>query len=278
MNILTIDLEEWFHLLLSYDVHSLKYESRIEENVDFLLEALQEHGFKATFFVVGWIARKHPQLIRRLQELGHEIASHSDKHELVHRQTKDEFRKDLYQSIETIESICGTKITAYRAPGFSIDRNLDFYTSCLAENGIEIDSSLTSCRTQYGGISKVSMDQPFLLKTNGIALKEFPINTAKIFNKRIIYTGGGYFRLLPIWSIQRLFRKSLYNMSYFHPRDFDTVQPRIDISILANVKRNIGLKRVRNKFKQLLASFDFNSIEEADELINWTKAPVVKIT
>jgi len=277
MNILTIDLEEWFHLFLPYDVHSIKYESRIEENVEFILEVMQEHGFKATFFVVGWIARKHPQLIRKLQQLGHEIASHSDKHELVHRQTKDEFRKDLHQSIETMEDICGAKITAYRAPGFSIDRDLDFYTSCLAENGIEIDSSLISCCTQYGGIKKLSIDQPFLLKANGLALKEFPINTAKIFNKRIVYTGGGYFRLLPIWSIQRLFNKSLYNMSYFHPRDFDTVQPKIDISVFANIKRNIGLKQVRSKFKQLLVSFDFNSIEEADGLINWTKAPVLNI-
>ncbi|MBN4062523.1 polysaccharide deacetylase family protein, partial [Bacteroidales bacterium AH-315-I05] len=146
MKVLTFDIEEWFHILDEPSTKTEKqwenYESRIHLNVDRILELLETKKQKATFFCLGWIAKKYPEVIRKIDDMGYEIATHSNLHQLVYEQTREEFKTDLENSIKLIEDITGKKIRVYRAPGFSIKEENKWAFEVLIENGIEVDCSI----------------------------------------------------------------------------------------------------------------------------------------
>jgi len=274
MNILTFDIEDWFHINFKKEFNNEKlwdsYESRIERNTDVILELLDKRSIKATFFCLGWVARKYPKLIRKIYELGHDVGSHSDMHNLASVFNKNEFNEDFKKSVQSIEEVIGSKVKIYRAPAFSIGKDNLWAFEVLAENGIEIDCSVFPANHDFGGFPEFNFSKPFLLNYRGISLKEFPMSTYNIFGKKIVVTGGGYFRFFPFRFIKQLMNCSNYNMTYFHPRDLDANQPVLEnLTILRKFKSYYGLRGSLIKLEKILTDFDFISISEADQLIKW---------
>ena len=282
MNILTFDIEEWFHILDNNSTKNEKnwinYESRIHSNMDKIYEILDVTNSKASFFVLGWIAEKYPELIREICDRGHEIGSHTHLHQLVYEQDKNTFYQDVDRSIKTLEDISGKKIRMFRAPGFSITETNKWAFEVLYELGIEIDSSVFPAQRSHGGFAQYGTAEPSILKYNGAQLKEFPINAHSVLTKPIIFSGGGYFRLIPYNVIKSFTEKSSYVMSYFHPRDFDPTQPMInDLSLQRKFKSYVGLNASKKKIITWLYDFDFTDISDANDSIDWHKVKQIEL-
>lgn len=270
VNVLTFDIEEWFHSFQEGPPSTWgKHEVRIHRNVDLILEMLSEHRIEASFFCLGWIAHRHPELLKKIDSMGHEIGSHSYYHHLAHQLSYADFEEDLKASIYAIEDVLGKKVDMYRAPGYSIRRSNRWIFEILQKYGIAIDSSLTAIRSETGGFEGFTANAPCLIKGNDFTIKEFPLNYAKFAHIKANFTGGGYFRLFPYSLTKRLFAKSSYNMAYFHPRDFDVQQPIVDASLKRIFKNQIGLKCMQKKFEKLLSDFTFVDIRTATQLTSW---------
>ncbi|GAB2542545.1 polysaccharide deacetylase family protein [Spirosoma aerophilum] len=274
MNILTFDIEEWFHILDNASTRTEaewgRYETRIYQNMDRIFQLLEDTNSRATFFCLGWVADKHPDVIRRIDAAGYEIATHSYAHQLAYEQTPAEFQADLERSIKHLQDLTGKKIRSYRAPGFSIKEFNRWVFPVLIEQGIEIDCSVFSARRSHGGDASLNMFEPGYLNVGGTLLKEFPINTAPVFGQDLIFSGGGYFRLFPYSIIKGFMRRSNYVMTYFHPRDFDASQPMIPgLSRARQFKSYYGLQNCLPKLKQLLLDFPFVDLAEADRQVEW---------
>jgi polysaccharide deacetylase family protein (PEP-CTERM system associated) len=282
MKILTFDIEEWFHLLdndsTKTEASWAKYESRIDANMDRIFKLLAENGQQATFFCIGWVARKYPHIIRAIADKGYEIATHSDLHQLAYEQDYKTFKADLETSINAIEAITGKKVTAYRAPGFSIKQENKWVFETLIECGIEIDCSVFPARRAHGGFAEFDHAQPCWVETNGMKIKEFPINTFNALGVPTIFSGGGYFRLLPYWALDKLTAQADYVMTYFHPRDFDPKQPMVEgLSFARKFKSYYGLKNCLPKLEKLIQNHDFIDLHTAACQVDWEKAAVVKV-
>ena len=282
MNILTFDIEEWFHILDNDSTKSEKnwinYESRIHKNMEKIFDILESTNTKASFFVLGWIAEKYPELIREISDRGHEIGSHTHLHQLVFEQDRNTFYQDVDRSIKTLEDISGKKVRMFRAPGFSITETNKWAFEVLYELGIEIDSSVFPAQRSHGGFAQYGAAEPSILKYNGTQLKEFPINAHSVLTKPIIFSGGGYFRLFPYNVIKSFTEKSSYVMSYFHPRDFDPTQPMInDLSLQRKFKSYVGLNTSQKKLITWLHDFQFTDISDANDSIDWHKVKEIEL-
>ena len=217
-------------------------------------------------------------MIRRIQEYGHEIATHSDRHQLAYEQSRDDFSEDLKRSIGSIQDITGLKVRAYRSPGFSLKEENKWVFEILAENGIEIDCSIFPAKRAHGGFASFGHAQPAWVEMGGIRLKEFPINVYAIAGQSIIFSGGGYFRLFPYSVITHMMRRSDYVMTYFHPRDFDKDQPVIEeLSMLRKFKSYYGLGTAFRKLERLIRDFQFIDLDSADKLVDWDNVHVIKL-
>ena len=281
MNVLTFDLEDWFHVLdhketadpTSWD----NYDSRVEVNTRRILDFLDRKGLKATFFCLGWIAKRHPELVKAIVKSGHELGSHSHTHQLVYKQGQKEFRNDLKRSLSIIEDVSGQKITAYRAPGFSVTRETPWMFDELIEAGITHDCSIFPTSRAHGGFVGAPA-KPFVLERNGCEIKAFPMSTYCLLGRHIVFSGGGYFRLLNYQIIKHMMNKSDYVMTYFHPRDFDAGQPMIPgLSRLRRFKSYVGLKGSLNKLERLVDDFEFCNLKAADALIPYSDLPKFKV-
>ena len=279
MKILTFDIEDWFHCDMISDISTWsQYKTRIHESLDKILLFLSENDQKATFFVLGWMAEKYPEIIHRIKKENHEIGCHSYKHELVYKMTKSQFKQDTEKSIKYIEDCTGEKVTLYRAPAFSITKSAIWAFEVLSELGIEFDCSVFPAERDYGGFSTFKLSEPAIIKHENFIIKEFPMNYHHIFNKRIIFSGGGYFRMVPYFLIKNWILKSDYVMSYFHPRDFDFKQPMLKhLPFARKVKSYYGLKNSFSKFKKLISDFNFVSINEASKIIDWNHVKTIEL-
>lgn len=281
MNILTFDIEDWFNLLDIPETANIqdwgKFEPRIHRNVDRLIEITLRHGNKATFFCLGWVAEKYPEVIRRIDAEGFEIASHSHTHQLAYQQTPAEFHKDIERSIHTLEDVIGKKVRAFRAPGFSIMQGMPWAFETLIELGIELDSSVFPAVRGHGGFPQFGTAQPATIECAGGRLKEFPISLGSVMGRQIVFSGGGYFRLLPYWLIQRLTQRAEYLMTYFHPRDFDAEQPVLDLPLHRRFKSYVGLNGAHAKFERWLSENQFIDIAGADDLTDWSVMPRIAV-
>ena len=280
MNILTFDIEDWYNCdFITSDFNWDKYEVRIYESGERILNELERRQLKATFFCLGWIAEKHPDVIRRIHEQGHHIGCHSYQHELSFRFDRDSFKEDTKKAKKLIEEVIGESINAFRAPGFSITENNIWALEVLVELGFKYDCSLFPAVHDYGGFTRYGKDEPAILNlSNGAQIKEFPINIQHFFGKKFVFSGGGFFRFFPYWLIKHWAARSTYLMTYFHPRDFDPDQPVIDsLPAMRKFKSYVGLSKVFPKFQKLLNDFDFVSVEAADKLIDWNTARVLKL-
>lgn len=281
MNILTIDLEDWFHILDHPSTSEIyqweKFESRIERNTDWLLQVMSDSNVHATFFILGWVAEKYPGLVKKIISNGHEPATHSYAHQLLYKQNAIEMKNDLQRAIQLTEDVCGRKITAYRAPGFSFNEKSKFAFEILNECGIEMDCSLFPARRNHGGFHQFGKNCPVWIEFEGYRLKELPINTKNVLGQRVVFSGGGYFRFFNYKHIQRWMKSSDYVMTYFHPRDFDSGQPMIeDLVWYRKWMSYTGLKSSASKFQQFLKDFSFITVAEANAKINWSDAETVK--
>lgn len=263
---LTVDMEEWFHLLDCQEIGTVdawsSYESRIEANTHRLLDLFDQHGAQSTWFVLGWIAERYPYLVREVQRRGHGIGCHSHLHSLVWQQTPTTFRQETQLALRTIEDTCGIPITMYRAPGFSITEATPWAFEVLADCGITTDASVFLGRHGHGGIKmKDALQGPFDLPTPSGTLREYPMTLARLGPFDLAYAGGGYFRLLP-WSIIRHYiEANPYTMTYFHPRDFDPGQPRIrNLGLGRTMKSYVGLAQSLTKLNQLIRSYPAQAI------------------
>jgi polysaccharide deacetylase family protein (PEP-CTERM system associated) len=280
MNILTIDVEEWFQFFdVLYSNGKWKnYEVRIYENVERIFRLLEDTNTKATFFIVGWIAKEYPDLVRRISEK-YEIGSHTLNHGLVWQQNRSEFKEDVSSSIKLLEDISGKPIKYFRAPGFSIRESEGWAFEVLKECGIEIDCSVFPAHHAHGGIPNYGDIKPSIISYNGIEIKELPVSIKKIVGKNIIFSGGGYFRLFP-YCLIKSWTKEMddYLISYIHPRDLDYGQPLIkDLSLLRKFKSYYGLKGAEDKLRLWLNDFEFVDIDTANKSIDWSSAPIVHL-
>ena len=282
MNILTFDVEEWFHLL-DFDATRGEeqwgnYEVRIYENVERILNLLEETNTKATFFIIGWVAKTYPDLVRKIAEK-YEIGSHTMTHQLVWQQSPQEFRNDVEASVKLLEDITGQKVTSFRAPGFSIRESEKYAFEILHELGITTDCSVFPAQHAHGGMPSYTEPVPSIIKYNGVQIEEFPVTYKDIAGKHLIYTGGGYFRLFPYPLIKKWSKESdKYLMSYIHPRDLDGGQPVLEgLPLARRFKSYVGVKGAEKKLRNYLTDFDFMDIQSARKIIDWTQVPVVEL-
>lgn len=279
MNVLTFDIEEWFHILDNGSTRTEKewggYASRIHASVDRILELLTAEKQSATFFCLGWICEKYPEVIKKIDQHGHEVGTHSHLHQLVYEQTPSQFRNDLKKSVEVLEDTIGKKITSYRSPGFSLTAENYWVFDILVEFGIDTDCSIFPAARAHGGIRNFAYSKPFLIRTDGGIIREFPMNFYRMLGQKVLFSGGGYFRLFPYQLIKMMFSNLDYVMTYFHPRDFDPDQPFIkDLSFIRKFKSYYGLAGSFGKLKGLITEFDFCSLRQAAEMVDWASQPV----
>lgn len=282
MNILTFDVEEWFHLLDFDDTRSeeqwTKYEVRIHDNVSRILDILEESNTKGTFFIIGWIVKTYPELVRRIAEK-YQIGSHTMNHQLVWQQSRAEFRKDVSNSIKLLQDITGKEVKVFRAPGFSIRESEAWAFEEIHNLGIEYDCSVFPAAHAHGGLPSYSEAKPSIIRHMGAEIKEFPVSIKTMLGKHIIFSGGGYFRLFPYTLIKRWSKQSPeYLLSYIHPRDLDAGQPMLeDLPLARKFKSYVGLKGAEHKFRKYLRDFEWCDVSQANTHIDWSKAPVVNL-
>lgn len=283
MNILSFDIEEWFIEKTYKGGLQWKYEA-YDNMLLRILDLLDEYSTKATFFCLGSLAQDFSYVIKQISERGHEIGSHSLRHEWINKMTPEEFRTDTIVGNDKIEQITGVKIKSYRAPAFSIGESNKWAFEILSELGIENDCSIFAGIREIGGFPQMDgLNNPCKLEIGGSQINEFPITLGKIpfINKKIAYSGGGYFRLLPLSFVKQQINKSDYVMCYFHMADLVDFRSKIlskadyetyfkESGTLKNryfryLKSNIGRKRSFQGLSKLLDSYKFISVEEASK-------------
>lgn len=282
MNILTFDIEEWFHLLDNDSTRSEEqwkgFEVRIYENMERIFRILEETDTKATFFVIGWIAKTYPDIVRRIASK-YQVGSHTMNHQLVWQQSQEAFREDVSSSIKLLEDITGQKVEAFRAPGFSIRESEGWAFEILHELGICMDSSVFPAHHAHGGMSSFASPTPSWIEYKGIRMKEFPIVYKNLLGKHVIFSGGGYFRLMPYGLLHKWTEECPdYMLGYIHPRDLDKGQPMVkDLNAFRRFKSYYGLNGAEKKLRRWLAEFKFVDMRTADGLIDWDNASIIKL-
>lgn len=281
MKILTFDIEDWFHILdlpLVEDPDTWgQYESRIEAGTQRLLDLLEQEHARATFFVLGWVAENYPKLVRSIAERGFEIGSHSYHHGLVYKMDRATFETDLTRSVRALADVTGKPVRLYRAPGFSITPSCAWALEAMAQNGIELDCSIFAPPRRHGGFPDIQMSGPFRIKTGETFLKELPMSFTTVLGRHLVFSGGGYFRLLPSRLVQTLTQRQDYVMTYFHPRDFDPEQPRLPMAPVRKWSTYVGLRNSFEKLKSLLRTQSFTDIQNANSFVDWNTTPIFDI-
>lgn len=310
MNILTFDVEEWFHLL-DFDATRTEaewgnYEVRIHDNVDRILDILDRTNTKATFFIIGWVAKTYPEVVKKIAAK-YQIGTHTMNHQLVWQQTPEQFREDVDSSIKLLQDITGQPIECFRAPGFSIRETEPWAFDILSELGIKYDCSVFPAHHAHGGMAGYARAYhdndnrkkgvgPAIIMHNGVEMKEFPVTTKEVMGTPVIFSGGGYFRLVPYWLLHKwsreaaerqvvpvkigedMSRKAGYLLSYIHPRDLDGGQPMLEgLPLARKFKSYVGLKGAPEKLRQYLKDFKFTDVTTAAAEIDWSKVPLVKL-
>lgn len=267
-NILTVDVEDWFHILEVDSSCALDrsrwpdLESRVVANTDALLAIFAEADTRATFFVVGWIASRYPDLVRRIAAAGHEIGSHSYWHEVMRRHDRRSLAADLGGSRKLLEDLSGRAVRGFRAPGNSITPATAWAFDVIFEQGYAYDSSLCPGVSSHGGYPS-PFPGPHLVRCNAGELVEIPSSTARIAGRQVPYAGGGYLRLFPYPLIRACLRAD--NRSgrpanvYVHPREIDPNQPRMDLPWKRRFKYYVGLRTTAAKLRALLLEERFMS-------------------
>ena len=266
-NALTVDVEDYFHvsaLAPSIDRGSwASRESRVVGNTHRLLELFEQFRVRGTFFVLGWVAERHAQLVRDIAARGHEIACHGLSHRLVYEQSPQEFREETRRAKHLLEDITGASVLGYRAASYSIVRDSLWALDVLVELGFAYDSSIFPVRHDRYGMPDAER-MPHRLRTpNGKAIVEWPLSTALFFGLRVPVSGGGYFRILPYWltrwGLNAIERESQPFIFYLHPWEIDPEQPPIRASRLSRFRHYTNLAKCEARLRRLLGEFQFGT-------------------
>lgn len=279
LNALTVDIEDWYTSSLAlFNAPPSAYGQRPAEsvvsNTQKVLDLLDEYGYKATFFVLGTVAECYPNLVREIQQRGHEVATHGYSHRLVYQMTPAEFEADVAKAIDLTEAVTGSKIAGYRAPYFSLTRKNWRPFNILLDRGIRYDSSIFPVhRRLYGDPGAPT--SPYIVEQRGEQqLWEFPPSTIHILGQNVPIAGGGYLRLFPYsfirWGIRQLNRAGQVAIVYLHPYELDPTDlgniPGLTCSCLTRLTQGLGRGGMEKKLRRLLSEFTFSSIREVFRL------------
>jgi polysaccharide deacetylase family protein (PEP-CTERM system associated) len=268
VNALTIDVEDYFQVS-AFAPHIARSEwnsreCRVERNVDRILGLLDSHNTKATFFTLGWIAERYPQLVRQIVAQGHELASHGYGHERASDQSEEVFFADIHLAKVILEDLSDREVCGYRAPSFSIGTNNLWAFDCLARAGYRYSSSIYPIKHDHYGMP----DSPRFAYEVRPGLIEIPITTLRMFQRNLPSSGGGYFRLLPYalsrWMLGRVnSRDGESGIFYFHPWEIDTAQPRVaGIGHKTRFRHYINIHRMEHRLKRLLTDFKWDRMDQ----------------
>lgn len=271
LNALSVDVEDYFQVeAFAGKISRAEWQSfttRVEHNTARILELFDEHDAKATFFVLGWVGKRYPGLVREIAARGHEVGCHGFHHERLPRLTARQFRADLRDALDCLTDQAQQPVRCYRAPSFSIIRSTLWAFDVLAEEGFTCDSSVFPVRHDLYGIPDAPRF-PYWHKTpQGNSIFEFPPSTMRVMNSNIGIAGGGYLRFVPYaltkWAVRRLNNKEGHPaMVYFHPWEIDPAQPRIKAPLCSRVRHYTRLNAMEEKIKRLLEDFRFTTLSE----------------
>jgi polysaccharide deacetylase family protein (PEP-CTERM system associated) len=267
MNILSFDVEEHWRIEaargLSFDSDQRAYYAgRVGPSTRWILDQLERHDQKATFFVVGVLGREQPDLVRDIHRAGHEVASHSWDHQRVHNFTPEQFREDVCRSKDALEQIIGEPVVGYRAPTFSIVRQTGWALDVLAELGLLYDSSIYPVKHDRYGVPDAPRG-PFLARGRQRELLELPPARLDLLGLHLPMGGGGYFRLFPLFVLEQAVEQIQRTqqppaaMLYFHPWEFDPEQQRLPLGRLSRFRTYVGMARSRPRLTALLRNYHF---------------------
>jgi len=269
LNALSFDVEDYYQVegfspQVRFDEWP-SYESRVTGNTWRILELLRVHRVKATFFILGWVGERFPQVVRAIHQEGHEVASHGYRHRLLYTMTREEFTADTQRAKAILEDLCGEPIIGYRAPCFSIIQQNLWCLETLHDLGFQYDSSTFPIRHDRYGISNGARTPYYHHLPEGRRLLEFPLATVQLLGKNVPVAGGGYFRLFPYqftrWAIRRINEhEQAPAIFYLHPWEIDPAQPRIDGSPLNRFRHYVNLAKTESRLRRLLNDFQFAPI------------------
>ena len=271
LNAMTVDVEE--HFQVSAFAGSVSRESwatlpsRVEANTERVLDLFDRAGLRATFFVLGWVGERHPRLVRRIAERGHEVASHGYSHRLIYRQSPDEFREETRRSRRLLQDASGQPVDGYRAASFSIRRSNLWALDVLAEAGFRYDSSVFPVVHDRYGIPGAPRRIHRLATPGGADIVEVPPSTVRLGRLTLPAAGGGYLRIFPgwvtRWAIDRLNRREgRAAVVYFHPWEVDPDQPRMRGPALSRFRHYTGLRTTTTKLEAMAARFAFGTMRD----------------
>ncbi len=269
-NVLTIDVEDYYHVsafesLVRYEEWD-QYESRVERNTYHLLDIFDLYQTKATFFVLGWVAERHPKLIREIDQRGHEVASHGHSHKRIYTQTPEQFREETRRSKYIVEEIIDRAIVGYRAASYSITKKSLWALEILVEEGFLYDSSIFPVWHDLYGIPD-SKRFSYCIKTKSGTIYEYPLSTLRIFKTNIPVCGGGYLRIYPYFFTKKAVRILNHNENqpviiYAHPWEFDPDQPRLNGKWLSRLRHYTNISKTDSILKSLLNDFQFGTMSD----------------
>jgi len=267
LNAMTCDVEDYYQvqnlegIVARDDWPSMP--SRLAANTDRVLELFAEAGVRATFFCLGWCAEREPEVVRRIADAGHEVASHGYGHRMITEQTPEEFRDDVRRAKALLEDLAGRPVAGYRAPTFSITERTLWAADVLAEEGYRYDSSIFPVRHDRYGIPTAPRFVHALEGANGHQLVELPPTTFRLLGTNLPVAGGGYLRLFPVRllgaALRRVNREGHPVVVYFHPWELDPGQPRFPVRGLRRFRHYVGLSRTAGKLRHLLRAFEFTT-------------------
>jgi polysaccharide deacetylase family protein (PEP-CTERM system associated) len=266
-HLFTVDVEDYFQVN-AFEATIARsgwdgFTTRVERNVDIILELLDRKKTLGTFFTLGWVADRRPQVVRRIADAGHEIASHGWWHRRVTQMSPPEFREDLRTSRRVLEDVSGQRVYGFRAPSFSIVPGMEWAFDLLLEEGYCYDSSLFPIRRPDYGYPGADPAPHYLRRPRGTLL-ELPLATMSLAGLRLPTAGGGYFRQFPYAlfhnAFSRLSRSGITGMFYIHPWEVDPNQPRLPVGLISRLRHYTGLARTLPRLERLLSDFRFTSV------------------
>ena len=281
VNAMSIDVEDYFHVSVFDGIVPRSQwgtmESRVVRNTERLLDLFDEFEVHSTFFVLGWVAERFPQLVRDIADRGHEIASHGFHHQLIYLLTPDQFREDVRRAKATIEEAAGCTVRGYRAPSFSIVRDSLWALDVLIEEGHSYDASVFPIHHDRYGIPDASRRAHVIERQSG-SIVEVPASTVRFGGANWPIAGGGYFRLLPYqWTKSGIARVNAVDAEpvvfYIHPWEIDPEQPRLPVSRLTRWRHYRGLDQTAARFDQLMKDFRFDTVTASLAAGGTTVAP-----
>ena len=281
-NAISVDVEDYYQVEAFSSViertNWKHYPSRVARNNEKILALFDELGVKGTFFILGCVAEKDPEIVRKIFAQGHEVACHGYSHQMILKQDLQTFTEETLRAKKLLEDICGERVVGYRAATYSITKQNLWALEVLMDAGFEYDSSIFPIKHDRYGIPNFSRE-PCEVTIKNKSIKEFPISTIRMFGVNLPVAGGGYFRLYPYmlskWGLSKVNKEGLPFVFYLHPWEVDAGQPKIDgITVMTRFRHYVNIEKTEHKLRLLLKDFDLGRI---DMLLDSGSLPTVRI-